>query len=200
MISYHCPHCRAEMEAPADQAGQTDICPFCGEPVRVPRCGDAPVQRSSAPSRPPLHRPSRRKSPGRGRRRTIWTLVGLACAFGGLAALVPKVPGAEHPELPTVILIVSAFGAGVLAIGLIPGAIAYSRRLPNADGIDWLGLLGILLFGVLWLVALVLALIGMPGPAEGSVGPEIRRHPCPRCGESIAVNAKVCRFCGAELG
>lgn len=29
---------------------------------------------------------------------------------------------------------------------------------------------------------------------------EPRRRPCPRCGESIAREARVCRFCGVEIG
>ena len=39
-----------------------------------------------------------------------------------------------------------------------------------------------------------------PRPTTMSSTPSAERHPCPRCGESIAASARVCRFCGLELG
>lgn len=33
-----------------------------------------------------------------------------------------------------------------------------------------------------------------------STAPEAQRSACPRCGESVAVTARVCRFCSLELG
>lgn len=36
-------------------------------------------------------------------------------------------------------------------------------------------------------------------PVSASVPAEEARRACPRCGESIAVAAKVCRFCGADV-
>lgn len=37
-----------------------------------------------------------------------------------------------------------------------------------------------------------------PAPLESSS--KVVRASCPRCGEAIAVKARVCRFCGLELG
>lgn len=38
------------------------------------------------------------------------------------------------------------------------------------------------------------------GPGTAPQSPLVVRQACPRCGESIAVTARACRFCGVELG
>jgi hypothetical protein len=62
-----------------------------------------------------------------------------------------------------------------------------------------------LIFG--FLATLVLLALGQAqqpvamAASAGHAAPENDRRPCPRCGESIARLAQVCRFCGtSELG
>ncbi len=78
------------------------------------------------------------------------------------------------------------------AVGGIPGTIARQRGLKSAGMIYLFGYVG-LFTGLLWVAALVWSLVEKPEKPSGMAG-EVRR-PCPRCGESIAVTAKMCRFC-----
>ncbi len=55
-LSFFCPVCRQEIEAPADMAGQETECPACAEPINVPAVSEpgtlwgAPAAKNSGPS------------------------------------------------------------------------------------------------------------------------------------------------------
>jgi hypothetical protein len=94
-----------------------------------------------------------------------------------------------------------ATAATVLSLGyLLPCAIAYYNDHRNTTAITIVNLfLGWTLIG--WVAALVWALsqpaavISVPG----DTGVDSARRPCPRCAEAILPDARVCRYCGAEL-
>jgi hypothetical protein len=96
---------------------------------------------------------------------------------------------------------VNAAGAVVLlVIGFIvyflPAIIA-NRRHPNATAITVVNLfLGWTLVG--WVAALVWAVAVSPiAPTEEEV--DGTRYACPLCGESISIQARLCRFCNHHL-
>jgi len=76
----------------------------------------------------------------------------------------------------------------VIALGIIPGAIAQSK---GESFVFW-WLFGALLF----IVALPLSLMIKPKP-HTMVGTGMRR--CPYCAEYVQQAAIVCRFCGRDL-
>jgi hypothetical protein len=95
----------------------------------------------------------------------------------------------------------NAVGAVVLpVIGFVVyflPAILANRRHPNATGITVLNVfLGWTLVG--WVAALVWAVSVSPvAPTEEEV--DGMRRPCPVCGESISIQATLCRFCNHTL-
>lgn len=107
----------------------------------------------------------------------------------------------------------AATGAGVsvllliiLVLYLLPTFIAVTRKHPQTGALFWLNLLlGWTLLG--WIAAFVWAftnpapsviitnsaLGARPGPLE----PDEKK--CPRCAETVKLEARICRFCGGEF-
>jgi hypothetical protein len=75
------------------------------------------------------------------------------------------------------------FIIGALVLGLIPGAIAYSRGLPFITGWGYGALI--------WPVALLFAKPGSVTIAGV--------HTCPFCAKSVLPKAKVCKHCHGDL-
>jgi len=48
-LSFICPSCRQEIEAPADLAGQETECPTCAAPIRVARDSESRTLWSATP-------------------------------------------------------------------------------------------------------------------------------------------------------
>lgn len=78
-----------------------------------------------------------------------------------------------------------------LVFAAVPAIIAPSR---GRSALNWF-LVSVLISPLIGLI-LVLALPSQKDAPEAAVV----RLPCPRCGESIATSAQVCRFCGAQFG
>jgi len=79
----------------------------------------------------------------------------------------------------------------------LPAIIAGRRHHPNATAITALNLfLGWTLVG--WVVALVWAFMVSQVAPKG-IEDDGARRPCPICGESISVHARLCRFCNHPL-
>lgn len=157
MIEIECQSCRRRLSVPDSLAGDFEACPSCRSLVAVP----GPYKPELPASWKVRGRGAASRRPRRSLGLAIWSLTGvgfvLLCVgiLGGLASRGP-VAGSAYGLLA----VIGGFCAA-LAIGLIPGAVARDRNLPNADGIMATGLLG-LLFPVVWLVALVLAFVTAP--------------------------------------
>jgi RsiW-degrading membrane proteinase PrsW (M82 family) len=79
----------------------------------------------------------------------------------------------------------------------LPAIIATRRNHPNATAITVLSIfLGWTLVG--WVAALVWALTVSPVAPKVTEADGARR-PCPTCGESISIQARLCRFCNHPL-
>ncbi len=188
MITFSCPHCHGSMESPDSQAGQLENCPACSQVVEVPF------------SRPPAPRvvvasgdtrPTKRPSSAQRHKTLIgWVVALLAVAAAPVAAWL----GGCRYETIAGIAMVMVVAFGVLAVGAIPGVIARQRNAKDARAISVLGFLGVLVFGIFWVVALIWALVAQPAVDQASAG----RHACRQCAESVADGAAVCRFCGAQ--
>jgi hypothetical protein len=103
----------------------------------------------------------------------------------------------------------AALLAGFIVLGVlivlyfIPALVAKNRNHHNALAIFILNFfLGWTLFG--WVVALIWAMARAPEltitPTARITPTAERRLPCPYCAEAIIPAARVCRFCGHELG
>lgn len=96
--------------------------------------------------------------------------------------------------------------AAVAALGYLPGHIAQKRSHPNASAIKVLGIVGVFTFGILWIVALIWAVMLPVKPTiyvqqEKSPDP-VSKEPtknCPFCAETIKAAARICRFCGKDV-
>ncbi len=75
------------------------------------------------------------------------------------------------------------------------GVIASNR---GRSGAGWF-LLGVFLGWIALVIVLVLPTPTDPMPVNVLPSGGDPRQPCPRCGESIPLAARVCRFCGQEL-
>jgi uncharacterized membrane protein YhaH (DUF805 family) len=107
---------------------------------------------------------------------------------------------------------------GLISLALLLPSLAVSvRRLHDTNRSGWWILIGLIpLIGIILLIVwwasrgephsnrfgpppLGQSIAGLP-PTPGSAGgAESSRMNCPRCGESIAASAQVCRFCGLEF-
>ena len=150
---YTCRNCKQELESSAP-AGTAEMCPLCRMTNRAPAPGDL----SDLPTQRPL---PRRKMPAV-RRHGRWMLLGWVAA--GCLALGGMVVAIASTSVQSQIYGWWAIGTGIgLAVSFLPGTIAAARRLPNATGLFWLGFLGMFV-GILWIIALVLALVTAPPP------------------------------------
>jgi hypothetical protein len=81
---------------------------------------------------------------------------------------------------------------------IVTGFVASGR---GRSGIGWF-FIGLVLGWIALILIFVLPSPTNPMPVNVMNGPvdSTSRQPCPRCGESIPVAARMCRFCGHELG
>lgn len=108
-------------------------------------------------------------------------------------------------------------GGLISLVLLLPGLAVSARRLHDTNRSGWW-----LLIALIPLVGIIILIVWWasrgephanrfgppplgaptedtePGPASAG-GAESARMDCPRCGESIAASARVCRFCGLEF-
>lgn len=194
MIDVRCGQCGESFSVPGSLAGQAETCPSCRALVKVPVPGKLP--RPPAAGLPPTR--------AQGPTLAAWIGVAAIYAAGFLMCLI----GANSRRYDNLLVagMITVFGVTVFLIGCLPGLIAMRKNLPNAHDIHTMGILGIFLLGVFWVVALCLALAGTPRPAgmstsEGAASPPVAtdRMACPMCGESIPRVAKICRFCRHQL-
>ncbi len=170
-VKFNCPQCNQHLEAPEDMLGQLIDCPLCNQPIEVPR----PHMR---PSRPPIN-------------------------FAGL----PKNKAQQY----------AAIGAKAPAEKYIPFAIGLNMVLPGAGymymGRFVLGIFALILIGMIlaatpvfiffsaWIglnvfMAVDMLILGKKREKEIA---SVTTKMCPRCAETIKRDAKVCRFCGADV-
>lgn len=132
-----CPDCGQQVSrvAPA--------CPHCGRPLQ-------PAHESRGTGAVRAEHKRTIASQSETRTRTLLLTFGVAVAGVGLLASVIS------PEFATFSVVVAVL-CGLVWLGGLPGSIARSRGHPNASAISVCGWVGIITFGVFWLVALVWA-------------------------------------------
>ena len=110
-----------------------------------------------------------------------------------------------------------AIGGLISLAVLLPGLAVSARRLHDTNRSGWwilialIPLIGIIVLIVWWASRgephanrfgpppFGQSTEGMPSAPATAGGSESARMNCPRCGESIAASAQVCRFCGLEF-
>lgn len=190
MIQFTCPFCHQAEEYPDSRIGQLETCPTCGNTNQVSLPRRPAVVRSALRAM----RPDAAARNARNARVAVWTFIGIGVVLLVVGSLLHAAEPGRESGIPAVLILIGLLGLA-FGVGAIPGAVAYGKRMPNATGISAMGILGMIL-PIIWLVALILALAGSPAPRTSTAA---ARRPCFRCGESIPVAARVCRFCGAPL-
>lgn len=170
-VKFNCPQCNQHLEAPEDMLGQLIDCPSCNQPIEVPR---------------PQMRPSR-----------------LPINYAGF----PKNKAQQY----------AAIGAKAPAEKSIPLAIGLNLVLP---GIGYM-YMGRVLLGICVLILILMIFAATPvftmfsawlglnvvmaidmlilGKKREKEIAKATTKICPKCAEAIKRNAKVCRFCGADV-
>ena len=180
MIRVACQICKEEMSVPDSLVGQFEACPSCKALVPVPDPYKPDVPAGWYSDRVASAHAEKLRQAVISARKLIRGLVRASLVIGtfGLVELfvVPWTAGFVLPEsaeasvaIAVAILCFAWVIAALLAIAalaVIPGAVARSRGLTNADGLSVLGILGVFI-PIVWLVALVMALVCTPPASRG---------------------------------
>jgi hypothetical protein len=102
MIRFRCPLCNKTLKASEGQAGETTICPQCGEPSVIPAASESGEGSRSAVD---AQRDQKRSRVG-GRNRGFWVLVAVVVGMGLVSAvLVAVAPGGAMVLIPCFIVV-----------------------------------------------------------------------------------------------
>ena len=149
------------MSAPDSLAGQFEACPACSSLVAVPGPYTPEVPASWSRGRAAAAFDGRLRQAQSSARKLIWGFALAALLFAMLGLLAAATFSWETGEALWLICMICMGLCAAVAFAAMPGAIARSRGLANADGLNALGVLGVF-FWPLWLVALVMALACTP--------------------------------------
>jgi len=161
MIPFKCQSCGQGMSVPDSMAGQFEACPVCSVLVPVPGPYKPEVPASWLSPRAGSANAVRLQQARGSARNLIWGFSLAALVFAVLGVSAPALAPWSIAEALWLICMICMGLCAVVAFAAMPGAIARSRGLANADGINILGVLGVFI-PVVWLVALIMALLGTP--------------------------------------
>lgn len=163
MIPFKCPMCRERLDVPDSQAGGLETCPTCKAVMEVPWPRTA-TRRHAAVLEHEIDAMCYGRQSSSGGRRLIWGSVIAAMVFAVLGIVAGVLAPWQIAEKLWGGCMICVVLCAIVAFAAMPGAIARSRGLANADGINSLGILGVFI-PVVWLVAVVMALACTP-PAD----------------------------------
>ena len=167
MIRFACQICKEEILVPDSLVGQFEACPTCRTLVPVPGPYKPDVPAGWYSDRVASAHAERVRQAQSSARKLIWGFVLAALLFGLLGIVAAAALPWRYTELLWMLAMAAMGLCAVIAFAAIPGAVARSRGLANADGINTLGVLGVFI-PIVWLVALIMALVGTP-PGHASI-------------------------------
>jgi len=167
MIRFACQICKEEILVPDSLVGQFEACPTCRTLVPVPGPYKPAVPAGWYSDRVASAHAERVRQAQSSARKLIWGFSLAALGFA-IIGMVIAVYAAAHASAVLALWFTTICTGlcAVIAFAAIPGAVARSRGLTNADGINTLGILGVFI-PIVWLVALVMALVCTPPASRG---------------------------------
>lgn len=170
-IKFQCPSCNQSLEAPADMRGQLIDCPSCSQPIEVP------ISHMRPPALHPyyanLPKEPLQKYPMQGQRTPKEKSIPLAI---GLNLVLP---GIGYMYMGRVILGIFV----ILLIGMIYAGTAVMGLFYAWGGLNVI-------------MAVDMIILGKKREREIQAA---TTKVCPKCAETIKRDARVCRYCNADV-